>query len=193
MHLLLCTVKAGTIMEEMDKAIDRILADFTWDDLGNVEEGRHNLGPYVKVTTYRLMQFSIRKILEQMYGLEKAEEVFRLSGMLAGRRFAEQHLNKSLPFPEFVAQLKQTLQDERIGVLQVEKLDLDTLTMVFTVAEDLDCSGLPIYGIEVCDFDEGFIAGILQFYTGKTFNVKEVDCWANGDKACRFNIHAHTV
>ena len=32
-----------------------------------------------------------------------------------------------------------------------------------------------------------FNAIILQAYTGKPYEVREVDCWANGDRVCRFN------
>jgi predicted hydrocarbon binding protein len=42
----------------------------------------------------------------------------------------------------------------------------------------------------VCTYDEGFIAGILERYTGKPFNVKEIDCWASGGRICRFHALA---
>jgi predicted hydrocarbon binding protein len=58
---------------------------------------------------------------------------------------------------------------------------------VLTVGQDLDCSGLPVTNETVCNYDEGFIAGILEAYTGKKYEVREVDCWANGDRVCRFN------
>ena len=56
-----------------------------------------------------------------------------------------------------------------------------------TVEEDLDCSGLPVSGETVCDYDEGFIAGVLEAYTKKAFHVKEIDCWASGGRVCRFH------
>lgn len=68
----------------------------------------------------------------------------------------------------------------------IEEADEEKLQFVLTVSEDLDCSGLPIFGETVCDYDEVFIAGILEEYTGKKFMVKEVDCWATGDRTCRF-------
>jgi len=40
----------------------------------------------------------------------------------------------------------------------------------------------------VCQFDEGFMAGILYEYTHKIHTVSEIDCWANGSDACRFII-----
>ena len=50
--------------------------------------------------------------------------------------------------------------------------------------------GLPVFGDAVCVYDEGFIAAILQDYTGKEFEVIEVDCWATGDRTCRFTADA---
>jgi predicted hydrocarbon binding protein len=69
----------------------------------------------------------------------------------------------------------------------VEASDVQNLNFMLTVSEDLDCSGLPIKGVTVCDYDEGFIAGILEAYTGKSYKVREIDCWANGDRVCRFS------
>ena len=57
---------------------------------------------------------------------------------------------------------------------------------VLTVAEDADCSGLPVLGETVCNYDEGFIAGVLSTYTGRQYTAVEVDCWATGDRVCRF-------
>ncbi|MGO5051014.1 hypothetical protein ACTQ6A_00640 [Lachnospiraceae bacterium LCP25S3_G4] len=44
---------------------------------------------------------------------------------------------------------------------------MDNGEAILTVGEDLDCSGLPITGETVCNFDEGFLAGILKVYTKK--------------------------
>ncbi|MEI6451670.1 MAG: 4-vinyl reductase, partial [Actinomycetes bacterium] len=38
----------------------------------------------------------------------------------------------------------------------------------------------------ICVYDEGFIAALLESYTGRRFVVKEVDCWCTGDRTCRF-------
>ena len=53
---------------------------------------------------------------------------------------------------------------------------------------DAGCSGLPVTGETVCEFDEGFIAGIFHEFTGREFAVREVDCWASGDRVCRFVV-----
>jgi predicted hydrocarbon binding protein len=99
-------------------------------------------------------------------------------------------LDGSLAFNDFVADLQEKLKTHLIGILKFEKADLDDLTFTLTVGEDLDCSGLPISDETVCDYDEGFIAGIFHAYTGREFTVKEVDCWASGDRVCRFKATA---
>ena len=39
---------------------------------------------------------------------------------------------------------------------------MDKLEFTLTVAEDLDCSGLPDLGHVVCTYDEGFISGLFK-------------------------------
>jgi hypothetical protein len=80
------------------------------------------------------------------------------------------------------------LAELRIGILRVEETDMEAVSLVVAVHEDLDCSGLPNSDEEVCTYDEGFLAGIFETYTGKKVQVKEVDCWANGGRVCRFRV-----
>ena len=78
----------------------------------------------------------------------------------------------------------------KIGVMRIEELDLERGRIILTVSEDADCSGLPVLGETVCNYDEGFISGILTEYTGKLFTAVEVDCWATGDRVCRFRVES---
>ena len=47
-------------------------------------------------------------------------------------------------------------------------------------------AGLPELEYEICTYDEGLIAALLESFSGKAFSVKEVDCWCTGDRTCRF-------
>lgn len=161
---------------------------FSWEDLGDIEKGRPNLGLSVPVLAYRLLQYTLRDVLITDLGVEKANDIIIKAGRLAGFQFCENMLNKELDFNGFIAELQKTLEEQKIGILRVEKVDLERLEMTLTVAEDLDCSGLPSTDEVVCQYDEGFIAGILEAYTGKSFHVKEIDCWASGDRVCRFDV-----
>jgi predicted hydrocarbon binding protein len=162
--------------------------NFSWKDLGDIEQGRPNLGTQTHVVVYRLMQYTMRDILEKHIGPEKSNEIFIQAGFKAGVEFCKNVLDCTLDFNGFVANLTQKLVEFNIGILRVEKADLDSLSLVLTVSEDLDCSGLPYSGVAFCDYDEGFISGILHQYTGKEFKVKEIDCWGTGDRVCRFTV-----
>jgi len=160
---------------------------FDWSALGDIKAGRTALGEEMPVLVYRLMQFTMLDVLSKAYGLEKANEHFRAAGYLAGTEFAKNTLDVNAEFNVFVANLQKQLQDLKIGILRMESFDNETGNIVLTIAEDLDCSGLPITNENVCTYDEGFIAGILDAYTGEKYDVREVDCWASGDRVCRFN------
>lgn len=161
---------------------------FEWTMLGQIDLGRPNLGFKTNVAVYRLMQFTLRDVLIRQYGVEAADKVFYAAGETAGRHFYANLITRRESFGDFVAQLQDALRDLGIGILRVEKGDIENLTFTLTVAEDLDCSGLPTCGEQICTYDEGFISGLLSAHTGRNFLVKEVDCWCSGDRVCRFDV-----
>ena len=161
--------------------------NFSWASLGDIKEGRGDLGEDMPVLVYRLMQYTMLDILSKEYGVDQANEHFRKAGFLAGTEFAKHTLDLSADFNTFIANLQKTLEELKIGILRMEAFDPDTGNIVLTVGQDLDCSGLPITNENVCIYDEGFIAGIPEAYTGREYEVREVDCWASGDRVCRFN------
>lgn len=159
---------------------------FTWDSIGDVIDGRQNLGENMPVFVYRLFQFTLKDELSRRFGAEQTIEVFRSAGELAGKEFARHMLDISLPFDDFVAHLQSVLEQSKIGILRIESFNQATGEAVLTVGEDLDCSGLPVTGQTVCNYDEGFLAGVLKVYTKQEYVVTEVDCWATGSRVCRF-------
>lgn len=161
----------------------------SWEELGNIETGRPNLGQMVSVSVYRLLQNSMRHVLATEFDNEFADTILYKAGKLVGEKFSRDFLNVTLDLPEFFSELKNVLLEQKIGILRIEKVDVANMEFLLTVAEDLDCSGLPFIDKAVCNYDEGFIAGIMQVYTGKEFTVKEIDCWGTGDRVCRFLIN----
>jgi hypothetical protein len=166
---------------------------FAWQDLGDIENGRPNLGLNVPVLAYRLLQYTLRDAIITELGVDKANDIIIKAGRLAGAQFCENLLNRELGFNEFIAQLQRVLKEQAIGILRIEKADMENMRFTLTVAEDLDCSGLPSTDEVVCQYDEGFISGIFEAYTGKPFYAKEIDCWASGDRICRFDVKAVKV
>ncbi|RFZ75612.1 4-vinyl reductase [Lacrimispora amygdalina] len=159
---------------------------FTWENLGDISQGRKTLGTDMPVLMYRLFQYTLKDILVREYDMETACNLYRAAGHLAGTELAKNILDLSGDFDFFIANLTNKLKELKIGYLRIEKADMDSLTFTLTVSEDLDCSGLSVCGKAVCNYDEGFIAGILEVYSGRKFTVKEIDCWAMGGRTCRF-------
>ena len=160
---------------------------FSWEFLGDINLGRPNLGLTTRLEIYRLMQFVLRDVLERHLGTKKTDEIFYEAGKLAGTEFYKKYLGEVNDFNEFIKNLQSQLREMGIGILRVEKADIEKGSLILTVSEDLDCSGLPELDYEICVFDEGFISGILESFTGRQFRVKEVDCWCTGDRTCRFS------
>ena len=161
---------------------------FTWNMIGDVVEGRPNLGTTMDVSVYRLMQFTLRDVLIKQFDVETADRIFYDAGLFAGKSFCQEFINKENDLNDFIIQLKELLVKLKIGVLRVEKADSEEMVFTLTVAEDLDCSGLPVCNEQVCTYDEGFISGLIGEYAGKEFSVKEIDCWASGDRVCWFDV-----
>ncbi len=165
---------------------------FSWDLLGDLMLGRPNLGFSTRLEVYRLMQFSFRDVLEQRFGAEETDRIFYDAGYLAGRELHDHMIGRQDDLNSFIKKLQNVLKELGIGILRVEESDLESGSFVITVSEDLDCSGLPETGFEYCTYDEGFIAALLESFSGKEFTVKEVDCWCTGDRTCRFSAVVKT-
>lgn len=161
--------------------------EFNWEMIGDIDVGRPNLGNTMDVAVYRLMQFTLRDVIIQKFDTKTADRIFE-AGEVAGRELCKNLINKENDFNEFVAQVQELLLNLKIGILRIEASDLENMNFTLTVAEDLDCSGLPVCDETICTYDEGFLSGLLGEYSGKKFDVKEVDCWCSGDRVCRFDV-----
>lgn len=151
------------------------------------ENSRDNLGGELPVLVYRMLEYSMKEELIRRYGRDEQIEIFRSAGRLAGEYFAKNMLNLAQPLDAFVNELQEKMREMKIGVLRIEDVNEESGKIILTVAEDADCSGLPVLGETVCNYDEGFISGILTTYSGKPYTAIEVDCWATGDRVCRFH------
>lgn len=153
------------------------------------ENSRGNLGDELPVFVYRMLEYSLKEELLKRFGKEEQIDIFRHAGRMAGEYFAKKMLCLDQPLDQFVSELQNKLSELKIGVLRIEEVDEESGRIVLTVAEDADCSGLPVLGETVCNYDEGFISGILSVYSGKPYTAVEVDCWATGDRVCRFHAN----
>ncbi len=160
---------------------------FDWNTaIGDMESARPSLGPTTRVEVYRLFQFTLRDAIERHHGTEHCDALFREAGVIAGTHFYQQYCKDAANLNDLVRILQEHFKAMGIGLLRLEKVDLENLNFTLTVGEDLDCSGMPDTNDVICVYDEGLIQGILQAFTGKKFAVREIDCWCTGERTCRF-------
>ena len=164
---------------------------FSWESvIGDMDVARPSLGPSTRVEVYRLFQFTLRDVLEQHYGTKAADDLFRQAGVMAGAAFYKQFCTNASNFSELLKVMQECFKSLGIGVLRVEESNPEHFKFTLTVDEDLDCSGMPDNNDVICVYDEGFIRGILESFTGKGFIVREIDCWCTGERTCRFTAQA---
>ncbi len=156
------------------------------DYLNYNQNSRENLGADLPVLVYRMLEYSMKEELRKRFGRDEQIDIFRSAGYMAGEYFANNYLNLDEPLEQFVKQLQEKLQALKIGVLRIEDVNEENGKIMLTVSEDADCSGLPVLGETVCNYDEGFISAILSVYFKKPYEAIEIDCWATGDRVCRF-------
>jgi len=159
---------------------------FHWSHLGDIKAGRPNLGPSTNVAAYRLMQYTLRDSAIKHTDTQTARTIFYDAGLNSGKAVYENMIAPVDDFNDLISKVQKVLKDLKMGILRLEKSDLEKMEFTLTVEEDLDCSGLPLQDEAICTFDEGLIAGIFESFTGQAFIVKETDCWCTGDRVCRF-------
>lgn len=154
--------------------------------VGDIGNGRENFGEEMPVQVYRLFEFTMKHVLTQRYGKQEAIEIFRESGFEAGMKFAKELLHIEFSINDYMKELQAMFIKLKMGILRIEKMNHKAQEIVVSIREDLDCSGLPVTNETVCNYDEGFIKGILYAYTKQYYDVRETDCWAKGGRVCRF-------
>ena len=81
--------------------------EFTWDLIGDIAEGRSNLGKDIDVEVYRLMQFTLRDILEEKLGSEETDKIFYEAGRKAGMAFYQHYIHSASSIDEFVRKTQE--------------------------------------------------------------------------------------
>jgi predicted hydrocarbon binding protein len=165
---------------------------FDWENMigTDVDLTRPNLGVNTRIEIYRLFQFTLRDVLECNYGTEMSDKLFREAGVMAGKAFYDKFLTGAAGTSSLISRIQSSFTALGIGIFRVEQAEEDNSHFIFTVDEDLDCSGLPDTSDVVCVYDEGFIQGVLESFSGKSFIVREIDCWCTGARTCRFEAKA---
>lgn len=156
----------------------------------DISIGYKSLESKSSVEAYRLMQISLIDVVKRYVANEKTDVVFFESGKLAGKNLYDKFFYPTKDLRQFITQLQATVKDLKIGILDMEKIDLEEKEFTFTISEGLECSNTSELDFDVCTFNEGFIASIFECFAKVPFNVKEIDCLSRRSRNYRFSIKA---
>ncbi|MDR0586552.1 MAG: 4-vinyl reductase, partial [Treponema sp.] len=95
---------------------------FNWDTTvgADMQVARPSLGPNTRIEVYRLFQFTLRDVLEQHYGTEAADDLFREAGVMAGKAFFEKFLSGASDAASLAAKVQEAFTQLGIGIFRVE-------------------------------------------------------------------------
>ena len=168
------------IVQTNEQKIDQYFLDI----LREVEEENEN-ERYTAVD-YHALRHTFMELLRKAYGLERTSEFFRQAGYLAGAEHAKYKLDLDVDFNTFIANLRETLDRLKIGDLRMEAYDPNTGSFEMIVRHEHGDGGMSSKYDKLNAYDEGLLCGIFDVYSGKKYDVKEVDCWTNENAMCRF-------
>ena len=66
-------------------------ATFDWGNLGNIKEGRGDIGEEMPVVVYRLMQYTMLDVLSKEFGKVKANALYKGGGTSCRYGVCEKH------------------------------------------------------------------------------------------------------
>jgi len=84
----------------------------------------------------------------------------------------------------FLANIATFWENHSLGSVEVKNLQ----PLTISVQDCFECSGLPYLGRPACAFDSGILESLFSLYNQEEVKVMETECYALGDKQCRFVI-----
>jgi len=129
------------------------------------------------VFVYQMLQFIKLDASSDLNEDELTNGFLPQAGFLAGIKYAKKILNMDVKFDDFVRNLQDELKAIKIAYLRIEAFDLVTGDLVITIRHEFESCEIPIKNNNVFIYDESFITGILETYTGKKYEVHKMDSW----------------
>ena len=157
--------------------------EFNWDIIGDLQEGRPNLGGQVNLILYRVMQYTFHEIAVKQFGNDESNRLFYEAGNIAGRFFFDNFLvkDKDLPLDSFLEKLRAVLDENCIRFLRIDSVNEAAGEFAISVAAGFEGDALDAIKLADCDYDNGFVEGVLFKYAGKDFKAKGVNTRAVQD------------
>jgi uncharacterized protein len=174
-------------MSDYDLAADLLLKDILQGTEGIAN--REQLGPMVPIRLFQALRLvGMGTAIEGMVGDGAPALVYQSGqslGLALGGALAPK-ANKDLE--AYVNLVHQACRGLSIGIVVVEKVDLDNGALTLRVDECVSCAGVHGAHHPICNFETGLVGGIIRAFVGVPVRAVETRCNAVGDSTCGIDI-----
>ncbi len=153
-----------------------------------IDTARPHLGATVPVALFRAL-----RVNGMMTGLDAAigdaSTLVYSAGRTVGAPIGKDIAAKANgDLGAFLGGVVETSKVLGIGVISLVPGSLTDSGLTLRVDECVTCAGAEPMGKKICHFEGGFIASVVEGFTGKPAIATETHCNANGDDACVFHV-----
>ena len=174
-------------MSDLDNAVGILLGDII---AGKEEvENRVSLGGKVPIRLFQALRLvGMGTSINEMVGDGANAMVYRSGqdlGMALGGALAPKADGNLDNYVDLVAGACKHLS---IGVVHVEKVDLDNGELSIRVDECVSCAGISGVQKPICNFEAGLVGGIVRAFVKVPVKAVETRCNAVGDSTCGIDL-----
>lgn len=147
------------------------------------KSNRPVLGNDIPILIFRVFRHFSAGYMEEVLG-RGAGVVFQNAGRELGREAGAMLYNPSAD--EYLKNVCQFVSDSKIGLLTPREVGADRL--VVDLDECITCAGMTPIGKRICQFEVGFVAGIVEVLTKKKPKAHESLCNMNNERCCQVTV-----
>jgi predicted hydrocarbon binding protein len=145
---------------------------------------RPHLGEEVPVMVFRAFRVFMGMYLDDMVGHKGAITLMQNAGRELGKEVGSSLKDGNIE--RYLGKVADFVRDAKIGLLV--PVDMRDNIIVVALDECITCSGMPNIGKRICHFESGFVAGVVEVYTGKKVRAYETKCNAMGEGICEVAV-----
>jgi len=147
-------------------------------DIEHFDAIKHeNSAKITPVYVYYMMQYKRLDEISQINEFKLSNGFLPEAGFLAGVKYAKKILDLNIKFDNFINNLQKELQEIKIAHLCIEAYDSITGDITITIGHKFESCEVPIKNNNVFIYDENFISGILETYTGFKYEIHKIGSW----------------
>lgn len=176
-------------MSDMNKAVSILLGDIIEgkenDDISN----RELLGGTVSIRLFQSLRLvGLGTAIENMVGDGAKALVYRAGQDLGMGLGGELEPIAKGSLDDYVSLVQGAAKSLGIGLVVVEKVDLNSGELTLRVDECVSCAGIEGVSNPICNFEAGLVGGLIKAFVKGPVKAIETRCHACGDATCGVDV-----